>query len=52
MKTHRNGLKATWYDPHLRLWTLQVLDEDGNQVGSVDYHPHRQFAFDWLNSKS
>ena len=31
------GNRRVWFDPHLRLWTLQVLDENGDQLGSVAY---------------
>lgn len=48
MKTYDNGLKRIWYDPHLRLWTLQRLDAAGDQVGSVDYRTARTAAFAWL----
>lgn len=39
-----------WYDPHLRLWTLQTIDNDGNQIGQVDYTVIRANAFRWLDT--
>ena len=50
MKTHDNKTrsKRIWFDTHLRLWTLQNLDADGNQIGSVDYLTNRTNAFLWL----
>ena len=50
MKTHDNKTKTKriWFDTHLRLWTLQTLDTDQNQVGSVDYSTNRTNAFLWL----
>jgi len=48
MKTHERPGRRAWYDPHLRLWTLQKTDPAGNQVGEVDYTPERRAAMAWL----
>ena len=48
MITHDIGTRRIWYDPGLRLWTMQERDRRGNQVGDVDYTPDRKTAFDWL----
>lgn len=52
MKTHENESRTrrVWFDRNLRLWTLQLLDENGDQVGSVDYTTSRTTALDWMNS--
>ena len=51
MKTYEKSNKRIWYDPHIRVWTMQVIDSQGYQVGDVDYTPFRKEAFDWLNIK-
>ncbi len=51
MKAYTNGTRVIWYDPHLRLWTLQTVDAEGYQVGSVDYGIDRAEAFAWLNGQ-
>lgn len=52
MKTHYNSnrSRAAWYDPYIKLWTLQHLDPEGNQVGPADYCHNRCHAFEWLHS--
>jgi len=53
MKTYRGDKKRIWYDPHLRMWTLQVLDSNdpcfANQVGDTTATSKRDIAFEWLN---
>ena len=51
MKTYENETetKRIWYDERLRLWTLQVLDDQKNQIGDVEYTPYRREALKWLN---
>lgn len=49
MKTHTRGLRHIWYDPYLRLWTLQRVDADDCQVGEVEYTTDRREAFAFLN---
>ena len=48
MKTYENNTKRVWFDNKLRLWTLQHLDAEGNQVGNVDYSTSKETAFNWL----
>lgn len=50
MKTYANAdnSKRVWYDTHIRLWTLQTLDPEGNQTGECNYHSSRKFAMAWL----
>lgn len=36
-RTYKHGGRNVWYDPHCRLWTLQEINQHGDQVGSVDY---------------
>lgn len=54
MKTHenKNKTKRIWYDTRLRLWTLQDLDSQENQIGNVDYSIDRKNAFEWLKEES
>ena len=40
--------RRCWYDPHFRMWTLQHIDNDGNQMGEVEYVPKRVQAMSWL----
>ena len=51
MKTYHNasGTKRIFYNPHIRSWTLQNIDKDGNQIGDADFCHNRQTAFAWLN---
>lgn len=51
MKTYENDGKSrrVWYDPCLRLWTLQCLDPAGYQVGEVEYAVTKSDAFEWLS---
>lgn len=50
MKTYDNAdnSKRVWYDTHIRLWTLQTIDPEGNQTGECNYHSSRKFAMAWL----
>lgn len=36
---------AYWYDYSLRLWTITVLDRNGNQIGNAHYEANRFHAF-------
>lgn len=42
------GDRTIWFDRALRLWTEQVNDVEGNQVGTVDYTVDKAEAFRWL----
>lgn len=33
-----------WYDNSLRLWTIQVLDRNNNQIGNAHYEANRFHA--------
>jgi len=48
MKTYEDGPRRVWYDFNIQLWTLQEVDENGYQIGDVDYTPFREQAFAWL----
>ena len=48
MKVHFNPLRRVWYDPQLRLWTMQSLDADGDQIGIVEYTASRVYAMRWF----
>lgn len=49
-KIYADGDRRVWWDSHLRLWTLQVVDSAGDQVGSVDYTNLRRVAMIWLKT--
>lgn len=34
---YRSGQFRAWFDRSLKLWTVQALDAEGNQVGEVAY---------------
>ena len=34
---YNSGQFRAWFDRSLKLWTVQALDVDGNQIGSVAY---------------
>jgi hypothetical protein len=42
--------KRAWYNRALASWTLQTLDDEGNQLGCADYCYNKRSAFAWLNS--
>jgi hypothetical protein len=50
MKTYtsKDQRRRAWYDPSLRLWTMQDLDPAGNQVGDVDYSCDKTRTMEWL----
>lgn len=48
MKVHKRGNKSVWYDFYIRMWTLQVNDEFGDQVGEVEYTASKKYAMEWL----
>lgn len=48
MKVYSHLNRRIWYDPHLRMWTMQLVDADENQVGDVDYGP-KSIAFSFLH---
>lgn len=54
MKAHYNKTKTKqiFFDTSLRLWTLQNLDEQGNQIESVEYEVNKKNAFDWLKEEN
>ena len=41
--------RAIFCDPHIGLWTLILVDGDGNQSGTYDYREKRKDAEAWLN---
>ena len=44
MKAHNNKTKTKriWFDTRLRLWTLQNLDNQDNQIGDIDYSTNKK----------
>lgn len=40
-----------FYDRHLRLWTLYMKDEEGNQISNTEYAPTREEALYIANNK-
>ena len=54
MKQHENKTKTKriFFDKQLRLWTMQNLDNNGNQIDGCQYEPNRKNAFNWLNEKN
>ena len=50
MKTYtsEDGFRETFYDHHIRLWTMIDLDDDGYQIGCADYTVDRKEAMKWL----
>jgi hypothetical protein len=50
MKTRQKDNRRIWWDNHLRLWTMQTVDADGDQVDSVEYTADRRLALAWLES--
>ena len=40
-----------FYDRHLRLWTLYIKDEEGNQISNTEYAPTREEALYIANNK-
>ena len=50
MKTYTHMNRRVWYDTHLRMWTLQALDSNGDQAGEVAYGP-KVVAFTYLYAK-
>lgn len=53
MTTYKNKTetKRIWFDKSLRLWTLQNLDNKGNQIESADYEVNKKNAFEWLKKE-
>ena len=54
MKAHNNKTKTKriWFDTRLRLWTLQNLDNQDNQIGDIDYSANKKNAFEWLKEEN
>lgn len=40
-----------FYDRHLRLWTIYLKDEEGNQISNTEYAPNRKEALYIANNK-
>ena len=40
-----------FYDKHLRLWTVYIIDEEGNQISDTEYASNRHDALELLNNK-
>lgn len=43
---------AYWYDRSLRLWTIQVLDRQDNQIGDAQYEANRFHAISLVHALS
>jgi hypothetical protein len=54
MKAHDNKTKTKriWFDTQIRLWTLQNLDNQQNQIDNVEYEVNRKNAFEWLKEEN
>jgi hypothetical protein len=50
MKVYHKDNRNTWYDPYDRSWTLQTVDDEGNQVGECSYTVSRKEAMNWLET--
>lgn len=51
--TSTDGKRRTWYDRRLRLWTMQELDENGNQTNrECEYTTDKKTAFDYVGFNS
>jgi len=52
MKEYYNNTKTKrlWYDRWVKVWTMQLLDLEGNQIGSASHCHNRSVAFYWLNN--
>lgn len=50
MKEHYNESKTKriWFNRYERLWTLQNIDAEGNQIGNAEFTYHKIYAFNWL----
>lgn len=48
-KIYKNGNRRIWWNPHIRMWTQQIVDEEENQVGECEYDRDREVAFRFLN---
>ena len=53
MKAHNNKTKTKriWFDTRIRLWTLQNLDNQQNQIDNVEYEVNRKKAYEWLEEE-
>lgn len=51
MKTYHRSTTRIWFDPSLRLWTLQRINKFFEQVGSVEYTTSKKVAFFWLRNE-
>ena len=54
MKAHNNKTKTKriWFDTRLRLWTLQNLDNQDNQIGDIDYSNNKKNDFELLKEEN
>ncbi len=50
MKVHGRDNRRTWFDPHLRLWTMVTVDSDENQIGFAQYDNRRSIVMKWLKT--
>lgn len=41
MKTYQDNGYRYYYDTHIRMWTIYVIDQLNNQVGNADYHANK-----------
>ena len=51
LRTYENATrtKRIWYNPYEKVWVLQTLDADGNQIGNADYTCDGDYADKWLD---
>ena len=41
MKTYYSPGYRYWYDIHLKMWTVLIVDKEGNQIGHAEYFGNR-----------
>jgi len=46
----KDRTRQCFYNPHERLWTMQRIDANGDQVGDSEYDNTRRQAMYWLKN--
>jgi len=47
-RIYEAGNRRIWYDRRCRVWTMQILDPEGNQIGDAEHEAVKMLAFRWL----
>jgi hypothetical protein len=42
MTTYRHNQYRYYFDTHIRMWTVVVLDSENNQIGHAEYFGNRK----------